>query len=216
MLIFTSAFAKGGPDIGDEPSFAAFELNASLLKRIQQLELYAKSEGLYSLQLPHPIYWDDIKPSQVKDVSNHGMVLYDPQCGYHPSDKYAGRYRVRFTTSGKTGEIQSPSIAVCDLEQMLASGKPFAFEGLREGDISDLVEFIRVEYDRAFDSEVCGDYSDVGEFCYVPNLDEMSIEQAFTAMTGLDARHLINTGDDERYNLHGQRVEPCYFSPVSK
>lgn len=57
---------------------------------------------------------------------------------------------------------------------------------------------IQVEYDLQFWG---GDYSGVGQFAYVPAtlVDELGVEEAFQAHTGIDPVHIVHYSLDELY-----------------
>ncbi len=63
--------------------------------------------------------------------------------------------------------------------------------------------YIRFEYDLDFWG---GDYSDVGDFAYVPakRCEKIGYERAFTEQTGIDAQHLIHYSPDELYDADGE------------
>jgi hypothetical protein len=68
-------------------------------------------------------------------------------------------------------------------------------------------EFIEVEYDTAYEG---GDYSDVGDFAYIPArlVDEIGMEKAFQRTTTHDPKHIIHWTENatiDRYELW-QRV----------
>lgn len=74
----------------------------------------------------------------------------------------------------------------------------------------------RVEYDKNYSG---GDYSDVGEFVYIPELEvkerqrvdglseENALSQAFEEATGLNRRCIIHFPSDERFDSEGNSIE---------
>jgi len=70
------------------------------------------------------------------------------------------------------------------------------------------VPHTRVEYDLDFTG---GDYSDVGNFAFVPlsvvDRHAGDVEAAFKAHTGIDPIHIVNHNLDEVYDENGRILE---------
>lgn len=68
------------------------------------------------------------------------------------------------------------------------------------------VRYFRFEFDLGYTG---GNYSDVGDFAYVPEsmVNELGEKGAFTATTGHDAIHIIHWIVDELYTKDGELIE---------
>jgi hypothetical protein len=65
------------------------------------------------------------------------------------------------------------------------------------------MNFIRVEYDLNYAG---GDYSQVGDFAYVP-ADCGDVEEEFEKVTGYDRIHMIHYSPDELYDEQHDLIE---------
>lgn len=77
------------------------------------------------------------------------------------------------------------------------------------------VPHVRVEYDLAY----CGgDYDGTGRHALVPLalVEATGLEQAFSSVTGHDARHIVHYSLDETFDGEGGRIDDDFFAAPAR
>lgn len=194
MIIFTQVY--GNDD--SLPLFAAFALDADLLSRVNALQSLMQEKDLLQVAVPLQIEWDGYATEAINpNIMEHHLFVFKA------SD--TGRYHFRFAVHSVAHacEIMSTTMDLGEMEKMYASEKPYGFVGIDEADILDNVDCAKVEFDPKFFG---GDYTDVGDFIYVPDGLFGGIEGAFVAMTELDQRNIVSYNGSERYTIDGASI----------
>jgi len=117
--------------------------------------------------------------------------------------------------SGKTSVVLTQGLSAKEAAAALESQGSDAgfFQGL---DLIDEEPHIKVEYDTSYTG---GNYSDVGDFAYIPvslidafideshdECFETALHAAFRKLTHLDSMHIVNFNSEERFTESGEAI----------